>query len=281
MSETDNSTSQAPRVAVIGGGVMGSTLLTALQVGGWPQDCIIVAERDADRANALAATHGIEVTGDPAVAVKDAEVIIIAVKPQDAEATLAAIKPAFTPHALVVSVAAGLSAAFFEKHLGADTVVVRAMPNTPAIVAHGATAIAAGTNANDAHLAIVGEILRATGLVVTVTEEEIDAVIAVSGSGPAYFFALVEALTEAGVAQGLDRDVATALATQTFVGAARLLQESGDTPQVLRKRVSSKGGTTLAALEAMANAGLQDVVSAGARAAAHRAKEMGEELGNP
>ncbi|MCJ7827026.1 MAG: pyrroline-5-carboxylate reductase, partial [Demequinaceae bacterium] len=158
------------------------------------------------------------------------------------------------------------------------TPVIRAMPNTPAIVAQGATAIAGGKHAREEDFGTVQSLLRATGLVIKVPEDALDAVTAVSGSGPAYFYAVVEALTEAGVAQGLDRILATQLAAQTFVGAARLLIESGDTPQSLRRRVSSPGGTTNAALEAMSHAGLQDVISAGAKAAVARAHEMAAEL---
>ena len=268
----------APRVAVIGGGVMGGTVITAMRVAGWPAEAIIVAERDATRAGALEETHGVGVTDDIADAVAGSEVIVIAVKPQDAADALDEVATTCKPGALVLTVAAGLGTAFYEQRLPEGTPVVRCMPNTPAIVARGATAIAAGAYATDQHLAIVESMLSATGLVVAVDESQLDAVTAVSGSGPAYFYAMVEALTEAGVAQGLDRTLATQLAAQTFMGAAQLLAESGDTPATLRRRVSSPGGTTIAALEAMESAGLQGVVSAGANAAAARSKELGREL---
>ncbi len=269
---------EAPRVAVLGGGVMGGTLVTALRVAGWPQEKIVVAEKDSVRAGALREAHSIEVTGSIAEAATEADVVVVAVKPFDTEAALNEVRPVQKEGALLFTVVAGLSAAFYEKHLAPGTPVVRAMPNTPSIVARGATAIAAGAHATDDHLALATGMLRATGLVVTVPEDQLDAVTAVSGSGPAYFYAMVEALTEAGVAQGLDRTLATQLAAQTFVGAAHLLMESGDTPQTLRKRVSSPGGTTIAALEALEHAGLQGVISAGANAAAHRSKELAEEL---
>ncbi len=279
MSETSETAPVAPRVAVIGGGVMGGTLVTALRVAGWPSDGVVVAEKDSVRGNAIREAHGIEVVSDITEAVDGAEVVILAVKPQDADAALKDIKVSFKEGALLLSVAAGLPTSFYEERLGKDAVVVRAMPNTPAIVARGATAIAPGRNAADQHLGLVEGILHATGLVVRVNEKDLDAVTAVSGSGPAYFYAMVEALTEAGVAQGLDRLLATQLAAQTFVGAAQLLTETGDTPQTLRKRVSSPGGVTLAALEAMEHAGLQDVISAAAKAASARSREMGEEFG--
>lgn len=257
---------------------MGGTILTALRVMGWAPDRVTVAERNGARAEALRETAGVAVLSGVAEAVAEADVVVIAVKPQDAAETLIEISAALKPSALVLTVAAGLKTAFYEERLPEGTPVVRAMPNTPAIVAHGATALTKGTHATDQHLALVTAMLRATGLVVKVEEEQLEAVTAVSGSGPAYFYAMVEALTEAGVAQGLDRLLATQLAAQTFVGAAKLLQDSGDTPQTLRKKVSSPGGVTLAALEAMSSAGLQDVISAGARAAVARSLEMGEEL---
>lgn len=277
---TQESGTESPRVAVIGGGVMGGTIITAVRVAGWPVDGIAVAEQDPDRAAALHETHGIEATGSIAQAVEGAEVIVVAVKPQDAAAALTEIATAYKPGAIILTVVAGLAASFYEKYLPEGSPVIRCMPNTPAIVARGATAIAAGSYANDQHMGVAEAMLRATGLVVVVDEDQLDAVTAVSGSGPAYFYAMVEALTEAGVAQGLDRDMSTQLAAQTFVGAAQLLMESGDTPQTLRRRVSSPGGTTIAALDAMEAAGLQGVVSAGANAAAVRSKELGEELGS-
>lgn len=278
--ETQESGTESPRVAVIGGGVMGGTIITAVRVAGWPADGITVAEKDSGRAAALHETHGIEATASIADAVEGAEVIVVAVKPQDADDALTQIAVNYKPGAIVLTVVAGLAASFYERYLPEGSPVIRCMPNTPAIVARGATAIAAGTYATEQHLGIAEAMLRATGLVTVVDEDQLDAVTAVSGSGPAYFYALVEALTEAGVAQGLDRDMSMRLAAQTFVGAAQLLMESGDTPQKLRRRVSSPGGTTIAALEAMEAAGLQGVVSAGANAAAARSKELGEELGN-
>lgn len=279
MSEETTQSPSAPRIAVIGGGVMGGTIITALRVGGWPSDQIVVAERDSGRRGALVEAQQVQGTQGIAEAVQGAEAIVIAVKPQDAADALEQISPAYKPGALVLTVAAGLSTAFYEQRLPDGAPVVRCMPNTPAIVAHGATAIVAGAHASQEHLALAGAILGATGLVVALDEEsQMDAVTAVSGSGPAYFYAVVEALARAGAEQGLDPALATQLATQTFVGAARLLKESGDAPGVLRQRVSSPGGTTIAALEAMSQAGLDDVTDAGARAAAARSQELGAEL---
>jgi pyrroline-5-carboxylate reductase len=266
-----------PRVAIIGGGVMGGTIISALRATGWPDARIALVEKDPDRAATLKELHGIEVDAKLAKVVKGAEVVVIAVKPQDVGAILKDLAKALDPAALVLTVAAALPLSFYEASLPSGTPVIRAMPNTPAIVAQGATAIAGGKHAREEDFGTVQTLLRATGLVVKVSEDTMDAVTAVSGCGPAYFYAMVEALTESGVAQGLDRILATQLAAQTFVGAARLLIESGDTPQSLRKRVSSPGGTTNAALEAMSHAGLQDVISAGAKAAVTRANEIAAE----
>jgi len=270
--------SDLPSVAVIGGGVMGGTMIAALRVAGWPGASITVADRNADRREALVADHGVSLADDAPAAVAGARVVILAVKPQQMAEVLDAISGALKPGTVAFTVAAALPASFYEDRLPAGTPVVRAMPNTPAVVGRGATSISAGAHATEEHLALAETMLRATGLVVRVPEDLIDAVIAVAGSAPAYFYAMVEALTEAGVMQGLDREMATTLAQQTFVGAAQLLVESGDTPQELRRRVSSPGGVTLAALEAMTNAGLQGVISAGANAAVARSKELGAQL---
>jgi pyrroline-5-carboxylate reductase len=282
MSEAKATVSSFPRVAILGGGVIGGTLISALRVTGWPQDRIVVAEKEPARAAALREGHGITVDDKVASVVKGADVVIIAVKPQDVEATLAEFSAVLATDALVVTVAAALPAAFYESRLPSGTPLVRVMPNTPSIVAQGATAVARGRNATAEHITIVKSMLRATGLIVQVEEPAFDAVTAVSGCGPAYFYAMVEALIEAGIAHGLDRLLATQLAAQTFIGAARLLTESGESPQGLRKKVASPGGTTQAALAAMQEAGLQDVVSAGTGAAVARAQEMAKELGaNP
>lgn len=268
----------APHVAVIGAGVMGGTIITALRVAGWPQDRITVATRTEGRAKSIREDHGVVVELDASLVVGDADIVVLAVKPQDMGAVLDQIGDKVKEGALVVTVAAALPAAYYEARLPEGTPVVRAMPNTPSLIARGATGVAAGTHADASHLQLAASLLRATGLVVAVDEAHIDAVAAVSGSGPAYIYAFIEALTEAGVAQGLDRILATQLAAQTLVGAAALLQGSGESPQTLRQNVSSKGGTTLAALGAMENAGLQGVVAAGVNAAVARAKELGAEL---
>lgn len=268
----------ARKVAVVGGGVMGSVVVSALLAAGWDSASISVSTRTEERAESVRAAHGVTVELDAAVAVRDADVVVLAVKPQDMAVALDQIAGAVASNALVITVAAALPAAFYEARLPDGIAVVRAMPNTPSAIGLGATGIAAGANATATHLQLAAGMLRSTGLVVAVDEAQIDAVGAVSGSGPAYFYAFVEALTEAGIAQGLDRTLATQLAAQTFAGAAQLLHESGESPQQLRQNVSSKGGTTLAGLAAMESRGLQGVVAAGVNAAVSRTKELGAEL---
>lgn len=265
-------------IAVLGGGVMGGAIAVGAVASGWPAAHVTVADKNADALAALASAHGFATTQDLAEAAAGADVIVFAVKPQDAAVALDAFAASVRPGTVLLTVAAGLPSAFYESRLPAGTPVVRAMPNTPALIGKGATAIAPGTHATAEHMALAASVLAATGLVVEVDESDIVAVGTVSGSGPAYFYAFVEAIIESGIAEGLDRELATELAIQTFIGAAALLDSSDAGPGELRARVSSKGGTTLAALAAMADAGLQTVVAVGLAAAAKRTREMAIEL---
>ncbi len=268
-----------PRVAVLGGGgTIGTTVIGAMRGAGWPADRIVAAGRSEERLAPLAAEHGIGTTTDAAQAVEGADVVVTSVKPQDMRALLTQISGSVSPDALILTVAAALPSSFYEELLADGIAVVRSMPNTPARLGKGATSISAGAHATEEHMALAERILEGTGLVVRVPEDLISGVSVVSGSGPAFFYAVAEAMAAAGIANGLDRGMAEALAAQTLIGAGALLEESGETPAELRAKVSSKGGTTLAALAAMEAAGLQGVFSAGANAAIARAKELGEEL---
>jgi len=271
----------AGRVAVLGGGVMGEALVGAVLRAGVAPGDVVVAEKVAARAADLAERHHVATTGDAAEAVAGADVVIVAVKPQDVAATLAAVAPRLDPGALVVSVAAGLPIAFYESRLPAGTPVVRVMPNTPAVVGKGASGLAGGTAAGPEHVALAKDLLAATGLVVEVPEKHLDAVTAVSGSGPAYVFYLVDALAEAGVLLGLPRDQALRLAVATFEGASALLAESGEHPVVLRERVSSPGGTTVAALRELDAHAVRAAVLAAAEAARDRSRELAAEADAP
>ena len=257
---------------------MGGAIAAGAVAAGWPGTQVRVADMNAERLAQLNAELGVTTFTSLAEAVSGADVIVFAVKPQDAADAVEGFADAVAPGTLLLTVAAGLPASFYESRLPAGTPVVRAMPNTPALIGAGATGIAPGAHATDEHLAIAEKVLGATGLVVRVTEEQILGVGAVSGSGPAYFFAFVEALTASGITLGLDRELASQLAAQTLIGAGHLLESSDVGPGELRARVSSKGGTTLAALAAMSDAGLQTVVAVGLAANERRAKEMAAEF---
>jgi pyrroline-5-carboxylate reductase len=240
-------TGPRPRLALLGAGVMGETVLSGLVRSGWHAADIVATDRRPERQAELRARYGIEVASN-LEAVAGAATVVLVVKPQDMRGLLDEIAPALDPDALVVSLAAGVDTATIEARLPAGHPVVRVMPNTPAQVDEGMAALSGGSSATPEHLERVREILSATGRVVIVPEAYQDAVTAISGSGPAYLFFVVEAMIEAGVHLGLPRDVSTELVVQTMLGSAKLLRESGEHPVVLRERVTSPGGTTAAAL---------------------------------
>jgi len=256
---------------IIGGGKMGEALIGGLISAGWcaPTDLVVV-EPDDQRREELARDHGGVLAVDGPVAHTDA---IAAVKPDIVPAALGALRSVGATR--VLSIAAGVTLAAMEEALGAGVPVVRAMPNTPALVGSGAAAIAPGAHADDGDLDWAETILGSVGIVVRVDETDLDAVTGLSGSGPAYVFALAEALIDAGRAQGLSGDVAAALTEQTLLGAARLLGESDDPPAVLRANVTSPGGTTAAGLAVLADAGFDDLIGRVVAAATARSVELG------
>ena len=211
---------------------------------------------------------------DNTAAVKAAQTVIVAVKPQDMGALLTEIGPSVTPDQLVVSVAAGITTDFIERRLAADVPVVRVMSNTPVLVDEAMSALSAGSHATEAHLARAEQLLKAVGRTIRVPESQQDAVTALSGSGPAYFFYLVEAMTDAGILLGLPRSVAHDLIVQTAIGSAVLLRESGDTPQSLREAVMSPAGTTIAAIREMENHKVRAAFLAALEAARDRSREL-------
>jgi pyrroline-5-carboxylate reductase len=226
---------------------MGETVLSGLLRAGWTPDRIIATDRRPERQAELEVKYGVTMMTNTEAAAK-ADTVILVVKPQDMRDLLLEIAPALQPSALVVSLAAGVDTATIEALLPEGTAVVRVMPNTPAQVDEGMAAISPGAHSSDDDLAHVMEILSATGRVITVPERYQDAVTAISGTGPAYLFFVVEAMIEAGVHLGLPRDTATELVVQTMLGSAKLLRETGEHPTVLRERVTSPGGTTAAAI---------------------------------
>jgi pyrroline-5-carboxylate reductase len=261
-----------PKLQVIGGGKMGEALLAGLLSAGWATtDELRVVERLPARARELSERFPDLAVGDE---VAEAAGHVLAVKPPDVEGACRAL--AVTGSASpVLSIAAGVTIERLEAALAPDTPVVRAMPNTPALVGAGAAAVAAGHAAGEADVAWGEQVLAAVGTVVRVDEPLLDAVTGLSGSGPAYVFLVVEALIEAGVLAGLSRPVSRALATQTLLGAARLLDESHEGPEVLRAAVTSPGGTTAAGLRALETAGVRAAFLDAVMAATERSRDLG------
>lgn len=259
-----------PPIGIIGCGNMGFSLLAGLHRA---KRSLIVWDADAKKVNGLR-KPGVEIAKSNVDLVQKTPHIILAVKPQQMADVLGEIRPYLRRSSLVVSIAAGMPTRWIEKRLGRDVHVVRAMPNLPAQNFKGATAVCAGSKADRFHLAAVTAWFRAVGVVVTVPESQMNAVTAVSGSGPAYFFYLMEQMIEAGVKLGLSRKTAVQLTVGTAVGAGKLAACSGEDPAALRARVTSKGGTTEAALRLFEKKKLRNVIQAGVLAAARRAKEL-------
>lgn len=229
----------------------------------------------AEERCAAARAIGVTATDSLPALVSAVDILVLAVKPQVMGKVLDEVKPHLKPETLIISIAAGISIDFIQSHLAADTAVIRVMPNTPYLVHAGAAGIAASPQCSDAQLFLAREIFASMGLAELVDEPALDAVTALSGSGPAYFFYMVECLVEAAVAQGLDRDMAERLAGQTLFGAGKLLQETGESASMLRQRVTSPGGTTEAALNSFRSQGLDTVVAAAVEAATTRSRELG------
>jgi pyrroline-5-carboxylate reductase len=265
--------SNGRRLAILGAGVMGETLLSGLLRSGWTADQIVATDRRVERQVELVARYGI-VMLENEQAVAEADTVILVVKPQDMADLLDEIRDSLKPDTLVISLAAGVDTASIEARLPDGVAVVRVMPNTPAQVDEGMAAISAGSHSDAAHLDRVTEILSATGKVVTVPERYQDAVTAISGSGPAYLFFVVEAMIEAGVHLGLPRDIATQLAVQTMLGSAKLLRETGEHPTVLRERVTSPGGTTAAAVRQLEDHKVRAAFIGAMEAARDRSREL-------
>lgn len=254
---------------------MGAALVGGLLEVGWDDDLVAVAEVDVERRRELEHQFPkVRVVPSAAWAVADADVVVVAVKPGDVAATLAAAAPALHDGTLVLSIAAGVVIATIEA-LVPGLPVVRAMPNTPALVGKGASAIAPGTSATAEHLDLAERLLGSVGIVVRVAEPALDAVTGLSGSGPAYVMLVAEALIEAGVLVGLPRDVAARLVAQTLLGSATLLAHGDEGPEALRAAVTSPGGTTAAGLHELEKAGVRAAFLDAVAAATRRSTELG------
>lgn len=261
------------RVALLGGGKMGEALLAGMLRAGRTAGDVVVTERHGERAAELRDRYGVA-TADAVEAIAGADVVIVAVKPQDMPNLLSEIGKAIRPEQLVISVAAGIPAVFLERNFEADVPVVRVMTNTAVFVDQAMSAISAGSHATADHMKLAEGLLRPVGEVIRVPESQLDAVTALSGSGPAYFFYLVEAMTDAGILLGLPREVAYKLIVQTAIGSATMLKESGEHPVKLREAVMSPAGTTIAAIREMENHGVRAAMIAALEAARDRSREL-------
>ncbi|WP_405160415.1 pyrroline-5-carboxylate reductase [Nocardia sp. NBC_01499] len=272
------------RIAVIGGGRIGEALIVGLLDSGRLAKDLVVVETFPERGAQIAERFGVRVTDSVADAAVGADLLVVAVKPADVDAVMTALgKAALADNAsvgndrdqILVSLAAGVPTARLEAKLPAGFPVVRVMPNTPMLVGQGMSVIAPGRHARPPQLELVTEVLGAVGKVVTVAEAQMDAVTAVSGSGPAYFFLVVEAMVDAGVGLGLTREVATQLVVQTMVGSAALLNESDQSAVELRAAVTSPAGTTAAAMRELERGGVRSAFLEALYAAKQRSAEQG------
>jgi pyrroline-5-carboxylate reductase len=264
-------------VAFLGGGNMGEALIAGLiRSGGRAADEIIVTARRDERVRELAGKYGVAATLDNAEAARFAGVLVLMTKPQDIDVLLAQVREHVTPQHLVVSFAAGIRTSFVEKRLPDDVPVVRVMSNVPVMVDEAMTVIAAGRLAEERHLAVAEELLGYVGKVLRLDEKHLDAVTATSGSGPAYFFLLAEAMIEACILLGLSRDVATDLIIQTMLGSAKMLRDTGKHPVELREMVTSPGGTTIAAIRHLEEAGVRAAFLNAIDAAKKRSEELAQ-----
>ncbi|MET9625180.1 pyrroline-5-carboxylate reductase [Streptomyces sp. NPDC006464] len=260
-------------VAVLGTGKIGEALLSGMIRGGWSPASLLVTARRTERAEELRARYGVE-TVTNAEAAKRADTLILAVKPQDMGRLLDELGPHVATDRLVISAAAGIPTAFIEERLAAGTPVVRVMPNTPVLVDEGMSVISGGSHATPDHLLHTEEIFGGVGKTLRVPESQQDAATALSGSGPAYFYFLVEAMTDAGILLGLPRSQAHDLIVQAAIGAAVMLRDSGEHPVKLREAVTSPAGTTISAIRELENHGVRAALIAALEAARDRSREL-------
>jgi pyrroline-5-carboxylate reductase len=268
-------TVQARRIAILGTGTLGEALLSGLLSSGWrtPEDIVVTARRE-ERLAELREKHGVIGTLSNAEAAAGAALVVIAVKPQDIDALLGEIGGLISPEQTVLSVAAAIPTSAIEARLADSVPVCRAMPNAPATVHEGMAGLCAGAHAGDEHMLLAEETLSHLGDVVRVPERWMDAVTAISGSGPAYFALLAEAMIEAGLLLGISREVSTQLVVQTMLGTAKQLRDEKMHPVELREAVTSPGGTTIAAIRELERAGVRAAFLNAIQAAMERAREL-------
>jgi pyrroline-5-carboxylate reductase len=272
VSERSGNLGQIKSVAFVGGGNMAEAIARGLLASGLRPEQLRASDPLESRRNLLSLELGIRTFADNAAALEGAELVVLAVKPQHLGTALASLPAAARP--LFLSIVAGATLAGLRRQLGAGARVLRSMPNTPALIGAGISALAAEPDTDPSDLARAEAVLGAVGRVVRVPEALMDAVTGLSGSGPAYVYLFIEALTDAGLREGLPLATARELATWTALGAARMLAESGESPASLRERVTSPGGTTIAGLAALEAGGLRSALFAAVRAATQRSREL-------
>jgi len=268
--------SMRPTVAVLGAGSMGQTLVEGLLRAGWEESEVVAVVRRRERVQELTRLTGVEVTLDAATAAEGRDVVVIAVKPRDVPGLIDQISSVITSGQVVISLAAGVPLALYEK-VFPEVPVVRAMPNTPAAVDEGMTAYCGGAHTDEATLDQAAAVLAAVGDTIHLSEDLLDAVTAVSGTGPAYVFLMAEALTEAAIREGLPHHAAERLVDQTIRGAGILLAASDKSAFRLRAEVTSPGGTTAAAMHTLEDGGFRALLEDAVRSAASRSRELGAE----
>lgn len=264
------------RITFLGAGNMANAIIRGLiRSGERPANITATVKRD-EKKRELEAAHGIAVGFDNVSAAKDAEIVVLSIKPQAFDSVLIHIAPIIDAQKLVISVAAGVPIAAIERRLGSGARIVRTMPNTPALVGLGATAISGGEHATAADLELAQKMFDAVGITTVLDESLLDAVTGLSGSGPAYIFLIIEALSDAGVKVGLSRHTALKLAAQTVYGSAKLLLETGAHPGTLKDQVTSPGGTAIAGLHTLEAGGLRTTLIDAVESASRRAKQLGD-----
>jgi pyrroline-5-carboxylate reductase len=266
-------------IAFLGAGNMAEALIKGLLRAGTARpDTLIATGRRTERLEELQRTYGVRTTLDNLAAVREADVVVLAVKPQVLDKVLVQVAPVVDARKLIISVAAGVPIAAMERRLGAGARIIRTMPNTPSLVGAGACALSRGEHASEDDLHIATRIFQSVGLTTVVDESLLDAVTGLSGSGPAYVFLIIEALSDAGVKVGLPRYTALKLAAQTVLGSARLLVETAGHPGQLKDQVTSPGGTAIAGLHTLEAGGLRTTLMDAVEAATRRARELGEQF---
>jgi len=266
---------QDKKIGFIGGGNMAEAIIKGLLAGGVPSSEIAVAEPVEQRRAFLRDSYGVNVAAANQSVVSGCSVLILSIKPQIAELVLGEVAATVAPDQLLISIMAGVKTATIEALLPAKSRVIRVMPNTPALVMEAASAICAGAGASSGDVSLARRIFDLIGKTFVLEEKLLDAVTGLSGSGPAYVYTFIEALSDAGVKNGLPRDIATALAAQTVYGSARLILETREHPAILREKVTSPGGTTIAGLAALEQHGFRSAIIRAVDAATLRSKELG------